>query len=402
MNRTAVSLLALSLFFVLPRLSADDSSQDWPQYRGPERDGSSPESGILSTWPEEGPEVLWKRNIGSGFSQLAVSGDRIFTMMADGGKEYAVAFAAADGKELWRVAVGEQFPSEFGDGPRSTPAVAGDSVIFLGSYGDLVSLSAKNGKLRWAKSLVKDFGSTVPSHGFSTAPMIEGDLLIVEVGGGKGKAYAALDPATGATRWTTQDGAATYTSPIAVTIGGERQLVSLGQNEIVSLRPDGELAWSHAWRGGIAMPIFIAPDKLFVSTFQTSMMARLQPGEGGMEVEQMWQNTEMNNHFNSSVVHDGYIYGFDQNILKCVAAETGERMWAKRGFGEGSLILADGHLIILSERGQLVQAKASPAGFEEEGRFQALEGKSWTSPALAAGKLYLRNLSQMTALDLRG
>lgn len=402
MKRNAVYLLALSLVLVLPRLSADDSGQDWPQYRGPGRDGAAPDAGILATWPDEGPKVIWKRGVGTGFSQLAVSGEKVFTMMAEGDKEYAVAYRITDGSDHWRYAVGEQFPSEFGDGPRSTPAVAGNNVIFLGSFGDLVSLSAKNGKQRWAKNLVKDFGSTVPSHGYSTAPMIEGDLLVIEVGGGQGKAYAALDPATGATRWTTQDGSATYTSPIAVTIGGERQLVSLGANDIVALSPDGELAWSHPWSGGIAMPIFIAPDKLFVSTFRSTMMARLTSGDGGIEVEEMWQNAEMNNHFNSSVVHDGYIYGFDQNILKCVAVEDGERMWAKRGFGEGSLILADGHLIILSERGQLLQAKASPEGFEEEGRFQALEGKSWTSPTLAGGRLYLRNLSEMTALDLRG
>ncbi len=401
MNRIAVRLIALSIALVCPVLFAETSS-DWPQYRGPERDGTSPESGILAEWPEDGPKVLWKRDVGTGFSGLAVTGDRIFTMMAEEGKEYAVAFDAASGDESWRTEIGAEFPSEFGDGPRSTPAVAGDHVIVLGSYGDLVGLAAGDGTRRWALHLPGDFGSAVPPHGYSTAPMIEGDLLVVEVGGGRDKAYAALDPATGKTRWTTQDGTATYTSPIAVTIGGQRQLISLGGNQIVSLDKKGKLLWSHDWNGGIAMPIFIAPDKLFVSTARASMMARLKEAKGGVEVEQMWQNAEMNNHFNSSVVSGGYIYGFDNNILKCVAVADGERMWAKRGFGEGSLILADGHLIILTERGQLVQAKATSEGFEEEGRFQAIEGKSWTAPALAGGKLYIRNMKQMMSLDLRG
>lgn len=401
MNRTAARLIALSIILVVPQILAD-TVHDWPQYRGPERDGVSRESGLLAEWPEEGPKVLWKRDIGTGFSGLAVADGKIYTMMAEGEKEYAVAFDAASGEELWRAEVGARFPSDFGDGPRSTPAVAGKHIVVLGSYGDLVGLAAKDGAKRWSLSLPKDFGGAVPSHGYSTAPMIEGDLLVIEVGGGRDKAYAALDPKTGKTRWTTQDGSATYTSPIAVTLGGKRQLISLGGNKIVSLDTSGELIWSHDWDSGIAMPIFIAPDKLFVSTFRASMMAQLQQGDGGMKIEEMWENAEMNNHFNSSVVHDGYIYGFDNNILKCVSVADGERMWAKRGFGEGSLILADGHLIILTERGQLVQAKATHEGFEEEGRFQAIDGKSWTAPALAGGKLYIRNLQQMMSLDLRG
>ncbi len=397
---TAV-LIALSILLVLPQVFAE-TDYDWPQYRGPERDGTSPESGLLKEWPFDGPKVLWKRDIGTGFSGLAIAGGKIYTMMAEGEKEYAAAFDAESGKELWRTEVGALFPSEFGDGPRSTPAVAGKNIVVLGSYGDLVGLSAKDGTKRWELNLTTDFGSAIPSHGYSTAPMVEGDLLVIEVGGGKGKAYAALDPKTGKSRWTTQDGTATYTSPIAVTLGGKRQLISIGGSKIVSFDTAGELIWSHAWDGGIAMPIFIAPDEQLFSTYRASMVAQLREGDGGIEVEQVWQNAEMNNHFNSSVIHDGYIYGFDNNILKCVAVKDGERMWAKRGFGEGSLILADGHLIILTERGQLVQAKATSEGFEEEGRFQAIEGKSWTAPALAGGKLYIRNLKQMMSLDLRG
>ncbi len=401
MNRAASFVFALSIALVFPQLSAE-TLHDWPQYRGPERDGTSPESGLLAQWPEDGPKVLWKRDVGTGFSGLAVAAGRIYTMMAEDDKEYAVAFDAATGEEVWRTEIGALFPSDFGDGPRSTPAVAGDNVVVLGSYGDLVALAAGDGARRWALNLQQDIGGAVPPHGYSTAPMIEGDLLLVEVGGGQGKAYAALDPATGANRWTTQDGSATYTSPIAVTLGGKRQLISLGGHRIVSLDTNGELVWSHAWDGGIAMPIFIAPDKLFVSTYDAAMVVRLTESDDGIKVEEVWQNAEMNNHFNSSVIHDGYIYGFDNNVLKCVAVADGERMWAKRGFGEGSLILADGHLIILSERGLLVQAEATPEGFEEEGRFQAIDGQSWTSPALAGGRLYIRNLKQMMSLDLRG
>jgi outer membrane protein assembly factor BamB len=401
---TALRTLALALAILLtaPALFAEASDAEWPQYRGPARDGSSPESGILAAWPAGGPKVVWKRSIGTGFSGLTVSGGRIFTMMAEGGEEHAVAFDAESGEELWRTPLGDEFPSEFGAGPRSTPAVLGGTAFFLGSYGDLVALATKNGKQRWSLHLTRDFGAMLPQHGFSTAPMVEGDMLVVEVGGGHGKAYAALDPKKGKTLWTTQDGTPTYTSPIAVTWGGERQLISLSDRRVVALGRDGELAWSHPWQGGIAMPIWIAPDKLFVPSIQGSMMAQLTESDGAVAVEQLWRSNEMKNHFNSSVVHDGYIYGFDNAILKCVSAETGERMWAKRGFGKGSLIVADGHLIILGERGQLAQAKASPEGFEEEGSVQALEGKCWTSPTLAGGRLYLRSLEQMVAFDVSG
>ncbi len=393
------SLAILPLLLALPLLA---ESTDWPQYRGPSRDGISPEVGLLDPWPEGGPKVLWRKSIGSGFSGLTASGGRLFTMMSADGKEVAVAFDAATGDEIWRVEVGDEFPSDFGDGPRSTPAVHGKTAFFLGSYGDLVALATKNGKQVWSVDLVSDFGSALPGHGFSTAPMLEGDALMVEVGGGRGKAYAAFDTKTGKTRWTTRDGTPTYTSPITVELGGERQLVYLGGSQIVGLDLDGELAWSHDWAGGIAMPLFIAPDKLFVSSMRGSLLATIRPEGDGVAVEQVWQSPEMKNHFNSSVVHDGHVYGFDRAILKCVSVETGKRAWAKRGLGKGSLILAEGNLIVLGERGKLVLAPASPEGFEETSSIQAFEGKSWTSPTLAGGKLYLRNLEEMVSLDIGG
>ncbi len=400
MKKAATIVLPIFLL-VLPPLFAGDAAHEWPQYRGPERNGSSPEVGLLDPWPDEGPKLIWKQSIGPGFSGLSVSGGRIFTMLSADGKEYAAAFDAATGEEIWRRALGDTFPSQFGDGPRSTPAVRGGNAYFLSSYGDLVALATGDGAEQWAIDLTKDFGSQLPQHGYSTAPMIEGDLLVVEIGGGRGKAYAAIDGATGKTRWTTQDGTPTYTSPIAVTLGGTRQLISLGNNRIVSLDTAGQLNWSHTWQGGIAMPIFIGPDKLFVSTGRQSMLARLAVADEGFEVEQVWTNAEMKNHFNSSVVHEGHIYGFDNVIVKCLAVATGERVWAKRGFGKGSLILADGNLILLGERGQLVLAAASPEGFAEKGRVQALHGKSWTSPTLAGGRLYVRNLEQMASFDVR-
>ncbi|MEE8526388.1 MAG: PQQ-binding-like beta-propeller repeat protein [Thermoanaerobaculia bacterium] len=404
MYRTAARILSLSLTVALgpTPLFADEVVDDWPQYRGPERDGVSRASGILDSWPEDGPAEVWRHPLGSGFSGLTVSGGGLYTMMAGDDKEYACAFDAATGEERWRVAVGNRFVSDFGDGPRSTPAVAGGLAFFLSSNGQLTALATADGGQSWSLDLKQNFGSILPQHGFSTAPMIEGDLLVIEVGGGRGKAYAALDPKDGSSRWTTLDGVPTYTSPIAVTFAGERQLISLGDHQIFSLRPGGELAWSHPWQGGIAMPIFVAPDKLFVSTGHGSMLVELAKEADGVTVSQVWQSNEMKNHFNSSVVHDGTVYGFDNAILKAVSLETGKRAWAKRGFGKGSLIVADGDLIVLGERGLLVLAEASPEGFDEKGRVRALDDKCWTSPTLAGGRLYLRSLSEMVSYDLRG
>ena len=394
----AIAALVVAGSFAGP-LAAEPGSDDWPQYRGPQRDGVSPETGLLDQWPEAGPDLVWKVPIGNGFSAVSVAQGRVITMLADGGTEYTAAFDVETGRELWRAEMGPAFMGQFGNGPRSTPTVAGDRVFALGSAGLLAALAAEDGTVKWTVSLSRDLGAIRPQWGFSTSPLVDGDLVVTEAGSGAGKQVAAFDRQTGELRWTALDGNAGYSSPLALDVHGVHQLVFVTDDQVAGLSPKGETLWTHEFQGGIPMPVFVAPDRVFVSRLGDagSVMLRIKP-DGAEEV---WSSNRMRNHFNTSVAFGDHIYGFDNTTFKCISADTGEQTWAKRGFGKGSLIVADDHLFILTERGQLVLAEADPERYTETGSVQALDGTTWTSPVLAGGRVYLRGMDEMLSFDTR-
>ncbi len=442
-RRAGLTWLAATALVLVSATGAfgESATDDWPQFRGHHRDGMSPATGLLDSWPEEGPKELWRVPIGEGYSAISIAAGRLYTMYAEvppepagegeepaAGEgeepvdtegeaaaeaeapktEYAAAFDAATGKEIWRTAIGERIVTQFGNGPRSTPTVDGDAVYVLGAHGELAALAATDGAVRWQVSFKETFGSSHPNWGFSTSSLVEGDLLLVESLGPEGKAYAALDKTTGEVRWTTGDPSpnGSYNSPMAITMDGERRFVYVGNKVVRALDTDGNEVWSHPWPEGEthAMPIFIPPDRLFVSGAEGvgAALFQVKSDGDGMKVEEVWTNRIMKNHFSSSILHEGSIYGFDNATLKCISLDTGEQQWAKRGLGKGSLIYADGHLIVLSDRGRLVQIEATPESYVEKGRVQALDGKCWTAPTLAGGKLYLRSHSEMVRYDLDG
>ena len=419
-------------------IMAESAIEDWPQFRGHHRDGMSPATGLLDSWPEGGPKELWRKPLGEGYSAISVTGGRLYTMFAEapaegddagaaadgdtGGQagdegeaqaepektEFAAAFDAASGEELWRTPIGQRIVTQFGNGPRSTPTVDGDSVYVLGAHGELAALAAADGKVRWQIAFTEAFGSSRPYWGFSTSALVEDDMLLVESLGPEGKAYVALDKASGEVRWTTGEPhpQGSYNSPMAVTLSDRRMFVYIGNNVLRAVDTSGKEMWSHPWPEGEshAMPIFIPPDRFFASGTEGigAALIRVKSDGDAMTVEEVWTNPRMRNHFSSSILHDGNIYGFDNATLKCISLDTGEQQWAKRGFGKGSLIYADGHLIVLSDRGSLVQIEATAEGYKEKGRVQALDGRCWTAPTLAGGKLYLRGQTEMVSYDLRG
>lgn len=415
------SAVVLAGLLAATPLHAESTGHDWAQFRGPARDGISSETGLKTTWGEEGPKEVWRTEIGEGFSGISVVGDRLYTLYADGSpaaeapaegetakrREYAAAFDATTGKELWRVDIGENLDTQFGNGPRATPTVDGDHVYVLSSFGSLYALQAKDGKTLWSVDFTtEEMGSSRPYWGYSTSALVAGDQLLVEVGGGEGKSYAGLDKATGKVLWTSGEGGPGYSSPLTVTLHGQEQFVYVSGSFLRSIDAKGEELWSYPWPQGEthAMPIFIAPDMIYASGAEGvgATVVKINHGESGFAVEDVWKSNRMKNHFSSSVLHEGYLYGFDNATLKCVDAKTGEQAWAKRGFGKGSLILADGHLLLLSDLGVLVSIEATPEAYSEKGRVQAIEGKSWTAPSLAHGKLYLRNHAEMVCYDLNG
>ncbi|MFQ5528034.1 MAG: PQQ-binding-like beta-propeller repeat protein [Thermoanaerobaculia bacterium] len=409
-----VSLLLAAL--VLPAAAVAD---DWPQFRGLNRDGVSGETGLLSEWPQTGPPELWRLPIGEGYSAPSVVGDRLYTMYAgreqdgDGNEiedgkevEYAAAFDAASGAEIWRTLIGGKLDTEFGNGPRSTPTLVGASVYVLGSHGDLAALDAADGSVRWTLSLIEAFGSTRPGWGFSTSMLVDNGKVIVEGGGPEGKSYAALDASSGEVLWTTGEArSAGYNSPLAVDMNGNRRYVYVAGGQLRCIDEDGQEVWTHEWPRGEthAMPVLVGKNRIYASGAEGvgAQMLEVSEGKDGASVSEVWKVANLRNHFSSSVVHGDHIYGFDNATFKAVSAATGELAWAKRGLGKGSLILADGHLYVLSDRGKLLRVAASPEGYTELGSVQALSGKTWTAPTLANGILYLRSHSELVAYDLR-
>lgn len=382
----------------------DGTSNDWPHFRGPHRDGSSPATGLLASWPEDGPAEVWRTPIGEGYASVSAAGDRIYTFFSDDGQEVAAAFDAATGKEVWRAPLGAKLETQMGNGPRSTPTVAGGVVYAVGSDAVLKALKTEDGSEIWQVDLKERFGSRMPQWGLASSPVVDGDLLLMEVGGEKA-AFAAFGAATGELRWTAFEARMGYTTPVILEAGGVRHFATApsASRQVVGLGRDGEVLWTYEWHGGtIASPVAVGKDKLFVSASNDVGGALLQiRKEGdGLVAEELWKNREMKNHFASSVVHDGYLYGFDNGTLKCISLDGGERQWLRRGLGKGSLILADGHLIVLSDRGELVLVEATPEKYVEKGRKQVLTGKTWTPPALAGSRLYLRDMESMVCLDL--
>jgi outer membrane protein assembly factor BamB len=404
-NTIAFFLLLLVTGFVAAQTS-NPATTDWPQWRGPNRDGISKETGLLKTWPEDGLNVIWKSPIGAGYSSLAISQGHIYTMDSAGKDEFVVCLDQANGKEIWRTITDAVFDSDQGDGPRSTPTVDGNWVYAIGANGMLVALNAKDGKKVWSHDLRKEFESEIPRWGTSTSPIVEKDLLLVDVGGKTGFSLMAFNKKDGTIVWKSHTDKQGYSSPIAITIGGIRQIVFFTGTALVSVSPKGDVYWKYPWRtdydANIATPLFIPPDKIFISSSYGTGAAvvKVAAADGKATVSEVWKNKVMENHFNSSVLNQGYIYGFDNAVLKCIDANTGAEKWKKTGFGKGSLILADNHLIVLGERGQLALIEVTPSEYKEVAQTQIMSGKTWTMPSLAGKKLYLRDQKQIVALDL--
>ncbi|MDE0186459.1 MAG: PQQ-binding-like beta-propeller repeat protein [Candidatus Poribacteria bacterium] len=390
--------------------SSQSSEVEWHQWRGPNRDGVSHETGLLTNWPEGGPKEVWRTSLGDGYSSVSISGGRAYTMYAEGEDEVVVCFDAKTGEEIWRYLDDYRFKNrQGGDGPRSTPTVDGDMVYVFSAYGRLVALDAKTGKELWDYDFTKAFESPIPQHGFSASPVVEGNLLLMEAGGKGDRAIIAFNKENGDIVWNTQDDPPAYSSPITVSIHNVRQAIFFTAEGLVSVSPrDGEVYWRYAWRTSYdvnaATPVFIPPDKVFISSgYDTgAALVHVEESDGKLSVSEMWRSRVMKNHFASSILHEGYLYGFDDGTLKCIEANTGEEQWRKRGFRKGSLIYADGHLIVLGESGNLALVKASHTEYIEVAQTQIFDGRCWTAPSVSGGKLYLRNNEELVCLDLTG
>ena len=407
MKKKKQSLPFVGLLVVSALLLSCAKAPEWPPWRGPNRGGIAHETGLLKSWPPDGPKVLWRIPFGNGYSGISISDGRLYTMFAPEEDEFVVCLDQSNGEEIWRCRTDSKFANEHGDGPRSTPTVDGDVVFALGAQGRLYAVDARNGEKLWEHDFVNEYGSEIPGWGFSTSPLVEGNLLVVEVGGKDGKSVVAFDKKSGDVVWTSPTDAPGYSSPIAITFNGVRQIIVFTSQGPVSVSPtDGQIYWKYHWPEGIniATPIFIPEDKIFISASydKGAVLVKIKAADDAVTVEELWKSRVMKNHFNASVLFGDYLYGFDNATLKCIEADTGAEQWETRGFGKGSLILADDHLIVLGDQGKLALAEATPSGYIEKASVQILNGKCWTVPTLVNGKLYLRNHKEMLCLDVTG
>ncbi len=394
------------------RVATDRVATDWPGFRGPGRDGIVRGVRIETDWSGSPPVELWRRKVGPGWSSFAVSGGLLYTQEQRGDDEVVACYDATTGEPVWKHRDAARFwESNAGAGPRGTPTLSDGlsrpgRVYSLGATGILNALEAGDGTVVWSRNAASDTGTKVPIWGFSSSPLVTGDVVIAAVSG----ALVAYDLATGEPRWVGPAGGESYSSPHLMTIAGVAQIVQLSGDGVAGVAPaDGTLLWEHSWSGyPIVQPALTADGDVLISVSDRGGLRRLAvahdalQGAGGWTAEERWTSIRLKPYYGDFVVHDGHAFGFDGSILACIDLEDGERKWKGGRYGAGQLVLlADQDLLlVLSEKGELVLVKATPDRFIEVARFPAIQGKTWNHPALAGDLLLVRNGQEMAAFRL--
>lgn len=412
--------LATSLHAQSPT-SSPVAAGDWPQWRGPDRDDISRETGLLKQWPEGGPKLLWTSNkAGLGYSGFSTSGGTLFTMGAnENSEEELIALDAATGTEKWRTMVGARYANKWGDGPRSTPTVDGDRVYALGGKGDLICASAADGKTIWKTSLVTDHGGKIQSWGYTESVLVKGGHVYCTPGGPQGTVLA-LDKMTGTKVWQSADWTdpCQYASIIAVAHNGADQLIQLTMKTLAGVdAKDGKVLWQTPFPGAVAViptPIFKDGNVYVAAGYKVGcMMVNIGAGNS---VTPVYQNTNMVNHHGGVILVGDHLYGHsDGGGWTCQDFKTGEVKWAEKKLGKGAIHCADGMLYLLEESNgtippNIALIEASPDGWKEHGRFplpqqtsqRAKDGRVWVHPVVSHGRLYLRDQELIFCFDVKG
>lgn len=378
---------------------------DWPQWRGPNRDGKSAETGLLKQWPEGGPKQIWKSSgLGEGYSSMTVAGGKIFTQGQRGDSQFVIAFDEATGKKLWEFENGGPYRERRGDGPRSMPTVEGNRLWAFSAAGNLVCLDTATGMKIWHIDVTEEFGGTVPHWGYSESPLIDGEKLIVEPGG-SGTSVVALNKNTGKLIWKSGSDPAHYGSAIIVPVGKTKQIMTFTAKAAVGIRADnGELLWRYSnannRTANVATPVYRDGHVFFSSAYGTGA-ALLKVDDGA--AKEVYFTGEMKNHHASSILIGDYLYGFSDAILVAMKFKTGEVAWKDRSVGKGALILADGMFYIFGENGTMGLVEPSPEGYREKSRFSIVKGErpTWSHPVVANGKLLIRDQDSLYAYAIK-
>ncbi|OWK35677.1 PQQ-binding-like beta-propeller repeat protein [Fimbriiglobus ruber] len=426
-GESATELAALKTAALAPAPPAAPDA-GWPQWFGPNRDGRAPVGPLQTDWDAHPPQKVWSVPCGGGYSSVSVANDRAYVTdyQAAEGVERVVCLDAATGDTRWTYSAAADYSAMktgYAAGPRAAPLVHAGRVYALGAAGALVCLEEPTGagaepRAVWAKHFVRDFGASVPTWGFASSPLLEGDTIIVQPGG-KAGSVVAFDRDTGDIRWKAGTDPTGYSSPVAMTGAGVRQIIAMTGRSVFGLRPaDGKVIWSAPWAtqfdGNIATPV-VAGDYVFLSSGYAKGCAlwHLTPaGEGGVAASQVYfrKARVMQNHHSTCVTQDGFLYGFDSSLLRCVELRQGEvkEDWIARdaagaAIQKGCLILADKHLIGLTESGTLFLADADPEEFHFRGavRHALADPECWALPVLVDGRIYLRDKEKIVCYDAR-
>lgn len=398
------------------------SADDWPQWRGPNRNGISAEKGLLKEWPAGGPKLVWKiSDAGSGYAAPSVVGDRIYLLGNEGlDNEFVQCLSTADGKRVWRARLGkvgnpEQKPNF--PAARSTPTVEGEVLYALGSDGDLACVETAAGKIRWSKQLRTDFAGKPGIWAYAESPLVDGDTLVCTPGGSEAT-LVALNKNTGEVLWKCalpEGDEAAYASPIVVRVDGAKHYVQLLQKGLAGVDArTGKLAWRYAkatsaYNANIPSPL-AEGSVVYVGSAGTGGGAvRIKSQDGKFEAEQLYFGSKYPTAIGGVVKVGEYLYGTTAQALHCVEFATGQSKWEERGMGAASLCYADGNLYLHGENGEVGMVTASPDGYKETGRFAAPDRlkhanpmeKSWAYPVLANGRLYIRDHGSLWCYDLR-
>jgi outer membrane protein assembly factor BamB len=379
----------------------------WTNFRGPNRDGRYEEMAVSATWPAQGPPLLWKQPIGLGYASFVVADRRAYTIEQRRGKETVAAYDVDTGRELWTQSWNASYTDSTGDGPRATPTWDEGRLYALGATGELRCLDAKSGAVIWGKNILSENQASNLPWAMAASPLIVDDKVILLPGGTSNNSVVAYNKMTGAPIWKSQSDRQAYVSPMLVTLAGRRQIVVVSASRAFGLEPsDGSVLWSYLWDTdmgiNVSQPIMVDGNHFFISSGYGKGAALVEVSGSGknLSTRTVWENVNMKNKFNSSVLHNGYVYGLDEGILTCVDVKTGERKWKGGRYGYGQVLLAGGNLIVMADTGELVLVRATPDQLSEVARFTALDGKTWNYPAIAGGRLLVRNANEMAAYNI--
>ena len=407
--RTTLSLaLALGLMAqAAPTFPKSDKGEknDWPNWRGRNYDGVAPAKNVFNFTKGNGLKTAWKIKLGPAYSSISIAEGRAFTMFSDNTNDYLIALDAKNGAELWRYKIDSLYIGQGGshNGPSSTPLVDGNTVYSLGRKGQLFALDVRNGKKLWETHLVKNHHALQPFHGFTTSPIVQGEVLVLETGGTKANAISGFDKNSGKLLWAVGTDTVNYQSPIFTSIAGQSHLLFAGDKYVYGLdHKSGKKFWEfhHNSQNQGFTPVAAGLNRIMLMGNNQSMLLEVNNAGEHFQTRELWKSREIKQTLTPTVYHDGYLYGYSGFFLTCVNAATGERVWRSRPPGDGFLILVDGHLVIITKTGELHIAAASPAGYQEKANLKLFDGLTWTPPSFAEGRIYARSLQEIASVEI--